>query len=81
MTNKKREWLQIKWKEADQKARKLWTTNKKDQAAFWYAKADEFKKEIASSIWFRIVPGWIGLIDNSVRFGYREEFSSAAQEN
>ena len=46
MTNKKREWLQIKWKEADQKARKLWTTNKKDQAAFRYAKADEIKREI-----------------------------------
>ena len=41
--------------------------------------ADEFKKEIARSIWFRIVPGWIRLIDNSVRFGYREEFSSASQ--
>ena len=25
------------------RARKLWTANKKDQAAFWYAKADEIK--------------------------------------
>jgi hypothetical protein len=46
MTKKKREWLQAKWKEADQKARALWTTNKKDQAAFWYAKADEIKAEL-----------------------------------
>jgi len=46
MTKKKREWLQAKWKEADQKARALWTTNKKDQAAFWYARADEIKAEL-----------------------------------
>ena len=46
MTKKKREWLQIKWKEADQKARKLWTANKKDQATLWYAKADEIKLEL-----------------------------------
>ena len=42
--------------------------------------ADEFENEIASSIWYRIVPNWMRIIDNSVRFGYREEFVAAAQE-
>ena len=46
MTKKKREWLQIKYKEADQKARKLWTTNKLAQARFWYAKADAIIAEL-----------------------------------
>jgi uncharacterized protein YhbP (UPF0306 family) len=34
---------------------------------------EEFVDEISRSEFYRFVPHWIRLIDNSVRFGYREE--------
>jgi uncharacterized protein YhbP (UPF0306 family) len=33
----------------------------------------EFADEVSRSEFYRLVPRWIRLIDNSVRFGYREE--------
>ncbi len=35
----------------------------------------EFEDEISRSEFYRFVPHWIRLIDNSVHFGYREEIS------
>jgi uncharacterized protein YhbP (UPF0306 family) len=35
----------------------------------------EFEAEVARSEFYRFVPEWVRLIDNSVRFGFREEFS------
>jgi uncharacterized protein YhbP (UPF0306 family) len=35
----------------------------------------EFEAEVARSEFHRFVPEWARLIDNSVRFGYREEIS------
>jgi hypothetical protein len=46
MTKKMREWKQTKWKEADQKARKLWGAGQRDEAKEWYAKADALKAEL-----------------------------------
>jgi uncharacterized protein YhbP (UPF0306 family) len=36
---------------------------------------DEFEAEVARSEFYRFVPEWIRLIDNSVQFGYREELN------
>ena len=34
----------------------------------------EFEDEVSRSNFYRFTPRWVRLIDNSVRFGYREEF-------
>ncbi|MFI5279920.1 MAG: pyridoxamine 5'-phosphate oxidase family protein [Gemmatimonadales bacterium] len=35
----------------------------------------EFADEVSRSNFYRFTPRWVRLIDNSVRFGYREEFT------
>lgn len=40
----------------------------------------EFEDEISRSEFYRFVPRWIRLIDNSVKFGYREEIDLTSRE-
>jgi uncharacterized protein YhbP (UPF0306 family) len=35
----------------------------------------EFEAEVSRSTFYRFTPRWVRLIDNSVRFGYKEEFT------
>ncbi len=37
----------------------------------------EFEDEVSRSNFYRFTPRWVRLIDNSVRFGYREEITLA----
>ena len=50
-----------------------WETYK---AKFPFAAA--FEDEVSRSTFYRFTPRWVRLIDNSVRFGYREEFTAAS---
>ena len=36
----------------------------------------EFEDEVSRSTFYRVRPRWVRLIDNSVRFGHKEEFSA-----
>ena len=36
----------------------------------------EFEEEVSRSNFYRFTPRWVRLIDNSVRFGYKQEFSA-----
>ncbi len=38
----------------------------------------EFEAEVSTSEFYRFVPTWIRLIDNKVRFGYKEEIAPTA---
>jgi uncharacterized protein YhbP (UPF0306 family) len=38
----------------------------------------EFEDEVSRSNFYRFTPRWVRLIDNNVRFGYREEFTVAS---
>ena len=38
----------------------------------------EFEDEVSRSTFYRFTPRWVRLIDNSVQFGHREEFTEAS---